>query len=59
MVEKVKKIPRTLYFSPEIDRILHERAAIMDRTISAETERLIRKALAAEQESDLKALPPD
>ena len=48
MVDKVKRYARTVYFTEEMNQILDERAALTDRTISAEAERLMRKGLASE-----------
>lgn len=51
-----KKVPKTIYFTEEMARMIDERAKIMDRTVSAEVERLIKKALKNEERSDLEAI---
>lgn len=51
-----KKVPKTVYFTEEIEQRLQARAKLMDRTFSAEVERLIKKALKGEEQADMEAV---
>lgn len=56
MKTKTGKVSRTVYLTKEMDQLLVQRARLTLRTISSEIECLIRKGLAAQQNSDMDAI---
>ena len=50
------KVARTIYLTPELDKLIQHRRFIEDRTLSSQVERMLKKCLDYEAKSDLEAV---
>ena len=58
-MDKVIKVPRTVYIPKELDDYLSQRMSIEGRNRSVLIERLVKKALEGENKINLEAIPND